>query len=227
MEPKHYLGYIAHFVKNVDQLTPTDDYRDFFRTNLGTPNPMSAPDAKVRDVARWMYRAYVASMYVRYSPYYLMTKLSSKECGDLVNLIVEITDRYGLYKSVAVDISVSASDKEIKNKAIDYKSILSKYASPSKSTAAPKPKRVATKTAARKTTKKSSSTVAKKASPAPKKAPVKTAKRPVSKTSGAAKKTAKSCAEYKVPELKEMAKTKGVKGFSKMNKNALCDALGV
>jgi hypothetical protein len=216
MNKEIFLGYIAYFVKNIDQLTDDDYYRAFFVKHLGTSNVVGAPETKIRDVARLMYRAYVASMYIRYSPYYLMTTLSFKDMGEMIANITSTLDQYGVYKSIDDDVSVSNMDKHIKRDALDtYKSVLGKYApqvsKPAPSKPAPKKRAAPQKKA----------TVPKKPvskSKAPAKAPAKKA---------VAKGKVKVCADYKLPELKEMAKAKKLTGYSKMNKSTLCSALGV
>lgn len=212
MQKDHYLGYIAHFVRNVDQLTTDSEYRAFFIKHLGTSNVINAPDLKIRDTARLMYRAYAVSLYIRYSPYYLMTKLSFAELGEMMGSLMQIVDQYDLYKSVEGDVSISSTDKHIKKYALDtYRSILAKYS--------PAPKV--------KTTKKTSA--------AAKKTVRKPAARPTTKASSKKGTTAKrstapkgkSCSDYNLTELKGMAKTKKIVGYSRMNKSNLCTALNI
>ena len=212
MQKEVYLGYIAHFVENVDQTTSDSDYRSFFIEKLGSANVLAAPEIKVRDLSRNMYRAYVASMYIRYSPYYLLATLSSKQLSELLGTISETIDVYGLYKSIDDDISISNTDRHIKRDALyTYKSVLAKY---SAQAASKKP----TAAASKKLPVKKSNVASKKLA----------AKKPLSAT----KKTkpsapAKSCTDYKLPELKEMAKAKKLAGYSKMNKATLCSSLKI
>lgn len=248
MQKEHYLGYIAHFVKTVDNAT-VDNYRAFFIEHLGTANVMNAPDAKVKDVARWMYRAHVASLYVRYGPFYLLTQLSSNDIEKMMKEVIDVVDNFGLYKSIDEDLSVANVDKHVKKYAVDtYKSILSKYIlvpsaktkTTTKTAAKPatKPKS-APKTAAKASAKASAKPVAKQAArPAAKTSKKSVVSRPVpaSKKTVAKKKpspkrpgpsTAKKCEDHLVSVLKDMARNKGIKGFSKMKKPELCAALGI
>jgi len=220
MEKKDYLGYIAHFVKNIDQRdnrdTPTseNEYRAFFVKHLGTTNIISAPDPKIRDLSRHLYKAYVASLYIRYGAYYLASTLTSKQLSELIAGQTGLIDEYGLYKSIDDDIAVSNIDRHIKKDGLDtYRSILTKYLPKS---AAPK------KTAPPKKTAVTKKAPAKK--PAPKKVAAKTTKKAAPKKPVA---KGKSCKEYGLPALKQMAKDAGIRGYSKMNKPALCAALGI
>jgi hypothetical protein len=215
MQKEHYLGFVAHFVKNVDQMTPDSEYRSFFVKTLGTSNVLGAQDVKVKDMARNMYRAYVASEYIKYSPFYLLTTLSSKQLVDLVGTISEMVDSYGLYSPIDTDLTISTIDSYIKKLGLDtYKSVLSKYSSstPTKA-AAKKPAIKGVKRATKKTSKSTKPKASTKTKPA--------AKKTTKVSSG------KTCSELKLPELKEMAKAKKISRYSKMNKSALCAALGI
>lgn len=224
MQKEDYIGYVAHFVSNIDQMTPDDEYRKFFVKTLGTANVAMAPEAKTKDLARNLYKAYVAHTLVRYSPFYLVSSLSSKQLSDLVSDQVKLVEKYNLYTAVDIDISPSNIDRNIKKDSVSsYKSILGKYL-PKAAVA----KKTGTKRVAAATKKVPAKTTAKRA--APKVSAVKKAapKKPIAAKKAPSKTTtrAATCKDYTLPELKGMAKG-NIKGFSKLNKKELCEALKI
>jgi hypothetical protein len=227
METKDYLGYIAYFVKNVDQVAPRPDYVRFFKKHLGAAM-FSAPVPKIRDVARLMYKGYIGTTYTRYGAFYLISKLDSTQIDKFINETVAIAKKYDVYyDTIDRDLSNTAIDKNIKKFALaNYKSILADYSDdvPKKAVA----KKTATKSTAPKKT-ASKTTIPKKTTTTAKRTLVitTTPKKPVRKTATKGKKASKSCADYKVPELKDLARTLKVPYYSKMNKTELCKALKI
>lgn len=228
MQNEDYIGYVAHFVSNIDQMTPDDEYRKFFVKTLGTANVASAPEAKVKEMARNLYKAYVAHTLVRYSPFYLVSSLSSKQLSDLVSDQTKLVEKYGLYTAVDVDVSLSNIDKHIKKDSVStYKSILGKYL----------PKAAAAKkTTTKKVTTRKPSSVKKTAVASKKPSSIKktatgkvtATKKTITKKVAPSKTAtrAATCKDYTLPELKGMAKG-NIKGFSKLNKKELCEALKI
>ena len=204
-----YLGYIAHFVSQVDLLASKYTYRDFFTKYLGSSTFQKAPDSKIRDLARHLYRAYVASLYSRYGACYLATRLTSTQLEEFIRDENALSEKYGIfYKVVDYDLSTSNIDKHIEDDAIrDYKSVLEEISSIG---VAPV-KRVAAKSAKRASV-KSAKTLDVKTSK------VKSAK---PKTEEAPKRTRRTCDQYLLPELKALAKKKGIT-VGKLKKDQLC-----
>lgn len=239
MEAKDYLGYIAHFYKNLSQWIPKREFAELLAAQLG-PSGLNAPLPKVRDTARLLYKGYVTSAYTKMGAFHIVSHLDSKTIDLYLADVIALNKKYGVYyDTIDHDLSLSNMDKHIKKASLaNYRAVFSElFDDPVTIKRVPKKSPVARKTPAKGTRTKSpakaTSTVASKKAIAAKKAAIAraavTKKSPPKKT--VAKKTLtialKGCDDYKLPELKEMARMLRIPGFGRMKKQALCAALGL
>jgi hypothetical protein len=222
MERSDYLGYIAHFVKNVDQLATRSEYRKLFAKFIGTKTLETASDKEVADLARHLYKAYVAHIYTRYSARYLAEKLSSTDIAKLIEDQVALDKKHKIFTDL-IDrtLTTSAVDKNIAKQALtSYKLIIEElYAE--KAVKKTKPKKSPAKKVTKKPTVAKSST---KSTTVAKSSTKPTLTKPVKKT---VTKSVRKCADYLLSELKVMARDKGITGYSKLNKADLCVKLNI
>lgn len=227
---ENYLSYIAYFIHNVSPTTSKYEYRDYFAKVLGD-DLFAADGSKLKKTARHLYRAYVASVYSRMPAFRIAEKLSDKQIEEFVQSHEELEKKYKVYyDTIDKDLDDKSVDKKIKTLQLTaYKSVLSKIDpknSPTRIREEARKGREQKKASKANTTAKKT---AKTAARSPKKTAGKTAGKTVGakKTSGAKKVAGKTCSEYTVKELKDLATAKGVAGRSKMDKAQLCAALKI
>ena len=126
MEAKDYLGYIAHFWKNLAQTIPREDFVKFLSSNLGA-SMFNAPLPKIRDTARLMYKGYVTQQYTRYSAFHIISNMDSKKINEYLSDVIALNKKYGVfYDTVDYDLSPVVMDEAIKKSSLtNYKSIFS------------------------------------------------------------------------------------------------------
>ena len=238
MDVSDYLGYIAHFVKNIDLRTPDTDLIAFLTTALGkkatVAGIISAPLPKVRDAARLLYQSYVVSMYTKYGAFYLASKLDAKTMSTYLTSVIAQDKKFGVfYNRVDYDFTPAVMDSVIKKFSLpNYKAIFTE--------------RLGLESTGKvgRTTKAKPQTIAITRIRAPKKTPVRGGKKspakkpksisivdtptpPTRGKKGKVKGKARTCKDYKVPELKALASALKIPGASRMKKPELCKVLGV
>lgn len=216
METKDYLGYIAHYITN-NQLITKYEFRRYFMEELGA-ELFSAPEKKIKDLARHLYKSYIVSIYTRYSSFSLAKALSSKELEDLLEDQRNLDQKYKITNLrggvVGNDIKKSSVvDKHIKEQAErNYKAILLKMDE------AKSPSTIKEKEAKERAVKRE-----KKASAAKK-----VVKKNVTTSSKGSKEGVEVTAKrtkYTLKELKDLAAAAKIPGRSTMDKAALMKAL--
>lgn len=233
MEAKDYVSYIAYFWKNYTLSVPKSEFLSFLNTKLGS-KMFEAPLPKLRETARFLYKGYVVSMYTRYTPFYIVSKLEYLDIDKYLDEIIELNKKYDLfYITIDYDLTNSSMDSNIKKIYMsNYKSVLAELEDVS-----PKKVKTGTKTG-KKLSEKDSSKKPKAVSKNPKvgKPGKNSSKKPKSVTakstsgkqrSSAKKVSYKKCSDYKVGELRGMAKGLKIPGYSKMAKNELCKTLKI
>lgn len=205
MEERYYLGYIAHFLKNIDQLTSVDQYRKFFNDFLGTSDLLQAEPDKIKMLARKMYKAYILGGYLKYSPFVLLTGPTTKQLSELMREVSDLLAKYNLPEDLLdTDLSLSNIDYHIEKDSLGkYASILDVYLPEEerpKKTRGPSKKRTPTGSTGTQRRKKSAAPL-----PIPK---------------------GKRCSDVLRTELNEIALSRGIdpKGFTKAD---LCRELGI
>lgn len=218
MDKEVYLGYLAHVVQYFTVGIGKYGYRNYFLKVLG-PKMFDADLSKIRSAARHLYRAYVVSVHSSHGMMKLANDLSDDDLKAYMAGIIKLDEKYGL-ETAKVDISMD--DKSVDKKISELQSSKTKAVLAEllpENSPKTKTRSGAAKTKTKSTAKK---TVFKK--------PV-LAKKSTKSTGGKkivkpvmAKKT---CREYNLTELKEMAKSKGHTGYSKLKKDDLCKLLKI
>ncbi len=208
------LRYIANFTFNIAGTTGAIAFAKYFVSELGD-ELFSANDDAIKKLARHLYKSYVLSHFTRHRAFMIAESLTDAQIAKYLEEEVALDVKYKLnYDTISTDLSNAAIDSHIKNVSLTkYKSILTKFETAKSKMEAP------VKTTTKKVT-------AGKKVPAKKKSasPVKKPAKKVTTKKSPAKKTASS---YTIPELKEMAKSKGLSGYSKLNKADLCKMLKI
>jgi len=219
MDNEAYLAYIAHFVDSVSPNTPKYEYREYFSEVLGD-DLFDSDTASLKKLARHLYKSYVCSVYSRHNAFVLARKLTDSQLEKYLAEIIELDKKYKI-DYTTIDKDLKSSDFYIqKSGERKWKFILGKL-DPKNSPTIIKEKarkeREAKKPAAKPSTKpRAKSSV--RDSPKP---PRKPASKHVT-----VKKT-KTCSEHNIKELKEIAKARGLTGYSKLNKADLCQFLKI
>lgn len=245
-----YLSYIANFIENVAGGTSKYEWRKYLaRDSVLGEKLFTADEADIKKLARHLYRSYVLSHFSRHDAFLIASKLTDKQIEEYLEAEIALDKKYKLdYDTVSNDISQKASDAHIKKVEFTrYKSVLTKIDpknSPTKikaDAAAARAKEKegrakakeakvkkaggTTKPAAKKLATKSSTKSAVKSSSTKKSAAVKSTS---TKPSATKKSTSiKPCKEHNLTELKEIAKERGLSGYSKLNKADLCKMLKI
>lgn len=218
-------------------MIPKSDFLKLCKDHLGK-ELFKAPLIKLKEFARLLYKSYVASLYSRYTAFHIVTILSSKEIENYLKETIDLNKKYGVfYDTVDYDLSPASMDKNIaKSNIPGYTTILKSIAENSNAAAAPRKAPVKKATSPKKVVKVNSP----KKTTGPKKAvkvnsPKKgvkttvTPKVPLIRKAPAAKTLVKvrTCKEYKITELKQMARQIGMRGYSTMIKAELCKSLKI
>jgi len=226
MEKEEYLAYIAHFVDAISPVTPKYEYREYFASVLG--DDLFDSDIKeLKSLARHLYKAYVVSVYSRHNAFVLASKLSDSQLEKYLEGITELDKKYKIdYKPIDRDLKLA--DSHIKKSGErKWKFILGKIDPKNSPTVI---REAARKAREAKSKTRSKSTSAKKTVTKPRsKSPVKTTVKPRSKSpvKTSTKKTSKTCDQHNLKELKEIAKSRGMSGYSKLAKADLCKMLKI
>lgn len=188
------------------------DFSAFLTSNLGNDLTKSSL-AKTRDLARLLYKGYVASTYSKFRPFYLVLKLKN-DIDDFINDTIKLNKKYGVfYDTIDYNLAAKNIDKHIEETSNpNYKSILAELNDVTEDEESSEPKKVKKTKVTKLKAKKVKKTLAKNKSKVKNKTKVK---------------KAKECKSYKVSELKEMAATLKVRGYLRMNKDELCKSLGI
>ncbi len=125
MSTDTFRGFIAFYTSSVDNLTGPIQYRALFKKIMGT-DMQRASDAKIKELARHLYKAYVAGLYVKRNATAIASTLSSEQIDDLIKDQVKLLKKYGIFvEHTETDMSAAAVDRRIKELAsTDYKSRL-------------------------------------------------------------------------------------------------------
>ena len=171
MNTDTFRGFIAFYTSSVDNLTGPIQYRALFKKIMGT-DMQRASDAKIKELARHLYKAYVAGLYVRRNATTIASTLSSEQIEGLIKDQVKLLKKYDLFvEHTDIDMSAAAVDRRIKELAsTDYKSRLAQL---EEKEVAPKKTKVTKIPAAKKTAVKKSPAKKTAASPAKKTGPKK------------------------------------------------------
>lgn len=210
MDRNTYLKYISHFVHKVDTLSIDAEYKSFFSKHLGK-EMMNASDEKLKDVAFHLYKAYILSNIIKIRALDLAKTLSDKQLTDMINAEIALLEKNKLEFSLSSDLTSKAINSAIKSQGSSstVASLKDFLSGPKKTTKAKKSPAVKKPRA-----KKSSAT---------KKTRATAVKKPPAKKAG--QKLADCKEKYTVPELKALAKSLGVTGYSRMGKEELCKAI--
>lgn len=220
MNNSAYLSYIANFIENIAGATSKHEWRKYLsRDSVLGEKLFAADEADIKKLARHLYRSYVLSHFSRHNSFLIASKLTDKQIEEYLEAQVLLDKKYKLdYDTISNDISPKASDAHIKKiEFTRYKSVLTKI----------DPKNSPTKIKA-----DAAAARAKAKEARVKKAGVSTkaAAKPSTKKSSSSTKsitTKKSCKEHNLTELKEIAKERGLTGYSKLNKADLCKMLKI
>lgn len=232
MDREDYLAYIAHFVDSVSPNASKHEYREYFAEVLGD-SLFDADDKTLKSLARHLYRAYLVSIYSRHGAFMLASTLTDGQLDKFLGELVELDKKYKLdYKTI--DRDMKNADFYIKKSGErKWKFILGKIDPENSPTVIKEKARKAreSKKGVSKPRAKSASakpTVKPGVKPAVKPA-VKPSVKPKSPVKSAArtKKVTKTCEQHNLKELKEIAKERGLSGYSKLNKADLCKMLKI
>lgn len=233
MDRNDYLKYIAHFVEKVDMNPTMAMYKAFFLKHLGK-DMFTATDDKIKKTAIHLYKAYVLGEIIKIGSFDLAASLTTEQLTAVINEEKKLIDKYNLDFPLAIDIVPSKMDAAIKRlSASAKKTILDSFTDEPVKKAPVKraPKKTVKKTPAKPAGKKAPARkpVAKK-TPARKPAVKKTSPKKIIITKKVTKPSAKGKVDckkkYTLPELKGLAKTMKIVGYSKMGKDKLCEELG-
>lgn len=215
------LAYIAHFIENLSPSTSKYEWRQYLKKSSVLGDELfSADDEALKKLARHLYRSYVLSAFSRHRAFTVASKMSDKQIEEYLSAVLELDKKYKVdYDTISSDVDQKSVDSAIKK--VDfarYKSVLSKL-DPKNSPTTIK----ATAAAERAKAKAARANGAKKV-PAKKT----TATKSTTTSKAASKPSAKrTCESHTLAELKEMAKGKGLSGYSKLNKADLCKLLKI
>lgn len=220
-----YLTYIAYFIENIATTTTKHEWRGYLaKSSVLGPELFAGEDEALKKLARHLYRSYVLSHFSRHTAFTIAAKMTDKQIEEYLSAVLEMDKKYKVdYDTVSTDIDQKSVDSAIKKVTLaKFKAVLSKIDpknSPTRIKAAAAAERSKAKEARAKKT--SSTTATKKPSASASSKKTSTTKKP---STTAAK---KPCGSYNLKELKEMAKDKGLSGYSKLNKDDLCKMLKI
>lgn len=220
MDRNDYLKYISHFVEKVDQLATDTQYKSFFLKHLGK-EMFAASDAKIKETALHLYKAYLLGTIIKIQPFELAS-LTSTQLSSLIGEEKKLIEKYKLDFPLEIETTVSKMEVAMRKQSSAAKKVaLEVFATPKKAPAKPKAPRKPAGAKPKAKAKTPVKTVKKTAA----KTPVK--KVPTGKGKVVAKKggVAECKKKYTLPELKQLAKQLKVKSYSKMNKEQLCKAM--
>jgi hypothetical protein len=226
------LTYIAYFIENISTTTTKHEWRSYLsKSSVLGDKLFSADEDAVKKLARHLYRSYVLSHFSRHTAFTIASKMTDKQIEEYLDAVLELDKKYKIdYGTISTDLDQKSVDSAIKSVTLTrYKSILSnidpknsptliKAAAAAKRAAAKKTKPVVKSSTKSTTSVKSSKSTASVKSSTSKKPSTTTKKAVVSK---------KTCSAHNLKELKEMAKEKGMTGYSKLNKEDLCKMLKI
>lgn len=222
MNREQCLAYIAHFIEDLSPSTSKYEWRQYLKKSSVLGDELfAADDEAIKKLARHLYRSYVLSAFSRHRSFIVASKLTDKQIEEYLEAVLALDKKYKVdYDTISSNVDLKSVDSAIKKvEFARYKSVLAKLDpknSPTTIKAAAAADRAKAKAAREKkasTTKTSSKTSAKKTTS-------KTSAKTLSKP-----KVKPSCDSYSVAELKEMARDKGLSGYSKLNKADLCKLL--
>lgn len=198
-----YIKYIGTYAKSI--LTLGDvTWGDYFQSHLGK-SLTKASTVKLGKLAKKLYLTHIASMGLCVPNWSLLEKdFSIEKLKEMIRDAEKLRGKYGYHIQVDYSLTDSGMLKHMKERGVKGKEVLKKYLEGEPSS--------------RKTAKSSK----------------KTAKPSGKKTAKSSKKTkkatavkGKTCKQYKVAELKAIAKARKKKGYSKLNKAELCKLLRI
>lgn len=128
MDERSYLSYIVHFLKNIDRSSTVNEIKQLFTKSLGTLNLISAPEEKVKQLARKMYKAYVLSQYLKIPPFIFLDGYTTKELNEMMLDLLDFLGKYQLPEPIDTDFTLSNIDRHIERAALEkYKRFLAQY----------------------------------------------------------------------------------------------------
>lgn len=221
MSREQCLAYIAHFIEDLSPSTSKYEWRQYLKKSSVLGDDLfAADDEAIKKLARHLYRSYVLSAFSRHRSFIVASKLTDKQIEEYLEAVLALDKKYKVdYNTISSNVDLKSVDSAIKKvEFARYKSVLAKLDpknSPTTIKATAAAERAKAKAAREKKTSASRTSAKKTAKPTTKS----------SSKSSAKPKAKASCDSYSVAELKEMAREKGLSGYSKLNKADLCKLL--